>query len=62
VAVLLGAFISVASVPLPAVLVVAMLIVRWHYGFNTIKFIAVTAADPQFGRPGVEVNVLYLAF
>jgi putative oxidoreductase len=59
-AVLLGAFISVASVPLAAVLVVAMLTVHWHYGFNTIKLVAVTAAGPQFGPPGVEINVLYL--
>jgi putative oxidoreductase len=60
-AVVLGAFISVASVPLAAVLVVAILTVHWHYGFNTIKLVAVTAAGPQFGPPGVEVNVLYLA-
>ena len=60
-AVVLGAFISVVSVPLAAVLVVAMLTVHWHYGFNSIKLVAVTAAGPQFGPPGVEVNVLYLA-
>jgi putative oxidoreductase len=60
-AVVLGAFIPVASVPLAAVLVVAMLTVQWQYGFNSIKLVAVTAAGPQFGPPGVEVNVLYLA-
>ena len=60
-AVALGAFISVASVPLAAVLVVAMLTVHGHYGYNSIKLVAVTAAGPQFGPPGVEVNVLYLA-
>src|SRR5262245_38789351 len=60
-AVVLGAFISVASVPLAAVLVVAILTVHWHYGFTTIKLVAVTAAGPQFGPPGVEINVLYLA-
>jgi putative oxidoreductase len=60
-AVLLGAFISVAGIPLAAVLLVAMLTVHWHYGFNSIKLVAVTAAGPQFGPPGVEVNVLYLA-
>src|SRR5215813_3484573 len=59
-AVVVGAFIPVASVPLAAVLVVAMLTVHWHYGFNTIKLVSVTAAGPQFGPPGVEVNVLYL--
>jgi len=60
-AVVFGAFIFVASVPLAAVLVVAMLTVHWHYGFNSIKLVAVTAAGPQFGPPGVELNVLYLA-
>jgi putative oxidoreductase len=39
-AVVLRAFISVASVPLAAVVVVAMLTVQWHYGFNSIKLVA----------------------
>ena len=30
-------------------------------GFSSIKLIAVTAAGPQFGPVGYEVNVLYLA-
>jgi len=60
-AVVLGAFIAAASVPLAAVVVVAMLTVQWHNGFNSIKLVAVTAAGPQFGAPGIEVNVLYLA-
>src|SRR5262245_38019186 len=60
-AILLGAFISVAGIPLAAVLVVAMLTVHWPYGFHLIKLVAITPAGPQFGPPGVEVDVLYLA-
>ena len=30
-------------------------------GFSSIKLIAVTAAGPQFGPVGYEVNLLYLA-
>src|SRR5215813_12036146 len=35
-AVALGAFISVASIPLTVVLIVAILTVHWQYGFNTV--------------------------
>jgi putative oxidoreductase len=60
-AVLIGAFISVASIPLAVVLVVAMFTVHLPHGFNSIKLVAVTAAGAQFGPPGYEVNLLYLA-
>ncbi|HWZ58033.1 MAG TPA: DoxX family protein [Gemmatimonadaceae bacterium] len=60
-AVLLGAFVMLASVPMAAVLVVAMLTVHLPYGFASIKLMAVTAAGPRFGPPGYEVDLLYLA-
>jgi putative oxidoreductase len=60
-AVLLGAFIPLASVPMAAVLVVAALTVHLPYGFSSIKLQAVTAAGAQFGKPGYEVDLLYLA-
>ena len=31
------------------------------YGFSSIKLRAVTAAGPQFGPPGYETNLLYIA-
>jgi putative oxidoreductase len=61
VAVLLGAFVWMASVPMAGVLLVAMLTVHLPYGFSSIKLVAVTNAGPQFGPPGYEVNLLYLA-
>ena len=60
-AVLAGAFVAIASVPMAAVLLVALLTVHLPYGFSSIKLMAVTPAGPQFGPPGYEVSLLYLA-
>jgi putative oxidoreductase len=60
-AVILGAFVTLASLPMAAVLLVAMFTVHLPYGFSSIKLQAVTAAGPQFGPPGYEVSLLYLA-
>jgi putative oxidoreductase len=43
------------------VLLVAMVEVHWQFGFSSIKFLAVTVDGPQFGKPGVECDLLYLA-
>ena len=61
VAVLLGAFVPLASIPMAAVLLVAMFTVHLPYGFSSIKLQAVTAAGAQFGPPGFETDLLYLA-
>lgn len=61
VAVLAGAWIPLLSVPLAAILLVAAITVHLPYGFSSIKLRAVTAAGPQFGPPGYEMNLLYLA-
>src|SRR5215831_14412850 len=60
-AVLLGAFVTLASIPMALLLVVAVFTVHLPNGFSSIKLIAVTAAGPQFGPVGYEVNLLYLA-
>ena len=44
-----------------AVLLIAMISVHLPYGFSSIKLQAVTAAGAQFGPPGFETNLLYLA-
>src|SRR5258705_8935800 len=59
-AVILGAFVTLASLPMAAVLLVAMLTVHLPYGFSSIKLIAVTAAGAQFRPPGYEANLFYL--
>jgi putative oxidoreductase len=60
-AIVLGAFMAYASLPMAAVLLVAMFKVHLPYGFSSIKLVAITAAGPQFGPPGYECNLLYLA-
>ena len=60
-AVLIGAFVWVASIPLAVVLLVAMFTVHLPYGFSSIRLVAVTPAGAQFGPPGYEINLLYLA-
>jgi len=59
--VILGVFVTLASLPMAAVLLVAMFTVHLPYGFSSIKLEAVTAAGAQFGPPGYEVDLLYLA-
>jgi putative oxidoreductase len=60
-AVLLGAWIPFVSVPLSAILLVAAITVHLPYGFSSIKLREVTAAGPQFGPPGYETDLLYIA-
>jgi putative oxidoreductase len=60
-AVLLGAFVSLASVPMAIMLLTAMFTAHFQYGFSSIKILAVTSAGAQFGPPGYEVDLLYLA-
>lgn len=60
-AVLIGAFVPLVSVPMAGVLLVAMFTVHLPYGFSSIKLIAVTPSGAQFGPPGYECALLYLA-
>jgi putative oxidoreductase len=60
-AVLLGAFVSLVSLPMAGVLFVAMLTVHLPYGFSSIKLLSVTSGRAQFGPPGYELDLLYLA-
>jgi putative oxidoreductase len=60
-AVLLGAFVVPLSLPMAAVLLVAMFTVHLPFGFTSIKLMAITPSGPQFGPPGYETDLLYLA-
>jgi putative oxidoreductase len=60
-AVLLGALVPLASIPMAAVLLVATITVHLPYGFSSIKLQVVTAAGAQFGPPGFETDLLDLA-
>jgi putative oxidoreductase len=56
-----GVAVAVASVPLVATLVVAILTVHLRYGFSAVNTIGLTPSGPVFGPPGYEVDLLYIA-
>src|SRR5262245_65438400 len=60
-AILAGAFVAVVGIPLIVMMLVAMFTVHLRYGFSAINTIGLTADGPQFGPPGFEVNLLYIA-
>ncbi len=60
-AVILGAFVTLVSLPMAALLLVAIFTVHLPYGFSSIKLMAVTSAGAQFGPVGYECNLVYLA-
>ena len=60
-AVILGAFVTLVSLPMAALLFVAIFAVHLPYGFSSINLMTVTPAGAQFGPPGYETNLLYLA-
>ena len=60
-AILLGSFVSLVSLPMAALLLVAIFTVHLPYGFSSIKLLAVTSSGAQFGPVGYECNLLYLA-
>ena len=60
-AVLLGAFVPLVSLPMVALLLVAIFTVHLPYGFSSIKLLSVTSGRAQFGQPGYECDLLYLA-
>jgi len=60
-AVLLGCLIPFFALPMTAVLLVAMFRVHLQFGFSSIKLVSVVSGRPQFGPPGYECDLLYLA-
>ena len=60
-AVLLGAFVPLVSLPLAVLLLTAIFSVHLPYGFSSIKLMSFMGGRAQFGPPGYEVSLLYLA-
>ena len=60
-AILLGAFVWLVSVPTVILLVVAIVTVHLPYGFSSIKLVSIAAGHAQFGPPGYECDLLYIA-
>ena len=61
IAVLIGAFVSLISIPSIILLTVAVFTVHLPYGFSSIKLLGVSDVMAQFGPPGYECNLLYIA-
>ncbi|MCH9015048.1 MAG: DoxX family protein [Gemmatimonadetes bacterium] len=60
-ALIAGAFVTIASVLLIINMLVALFTVHLPNGFSFIHVTGMTDAGPQFGMPGYEVNLLYIA-
>jgi putative oxidoreductase len=59
--ILFGALVPLASIPMIAVLLVAIVTVHLPNGFSSIKLTGYDAAGAHFGQPGYETDLLYLA-
>lgn len=60
-AILLGAFVTLVSVPTILLLAVAIVTVHLPYGFSSIKLMKFVDGRAQFGPPGYECDLLYIA-
>jgi len=60
-ALLIGAFVAIVSVPLIFSMLGAMFTVNIKYGFSAAKTLGLTSDGPQLGPPGYEINLLYIA-
>ncbi len=60
-ALIIGAFVTIISIPLIISMLVAMFTVNVRYGFSAIKTLGLNESDPIFGPPGYEINLLYIA-
>jgi putative oxidoreductase len=60
-ALLVGAFVRWVSIPTIIVLLTAMFTVHLPYGFSSIKLKAIVDGRAQFGPPGYECVLLYVA-
>jgi putative oxidoreductase len=59
--ILIGAYVSIASVPLAIVLLTALVTVHLPYGFFSVKLVEVSENGVKFGPVGYEHLLLYLA-
>jgi putative oxidoreductase len=58
---LAGAYVAPVSAALIVEMLVALFLVHGPQGFNVIHITHMTPEGPQFGLPGYEFNLLYLA-
>lgn len=56
-----GAFVTLIGMPLIAIHLVALATIHWKYGFSSVRTIGLGADGPQFGPPGFEISLIYIA-
>ena len=61
IAILIGAFVALVSIPAIILLAVAVFTVHLPYGFISIKLLSFSDGRAQFGPPGYECDLLYIA-
>jgi len=61
IAFMIGAFVPLVSIPAIILLAVAIFTVHLPYGFSSIKLLSVNNGRAQFGPPGYECDLLYIA-
>jgi putative oxidoreductase len=61
IAILLGVFVAWVSVPMIVLLAAAIVTVHLPYGFSSIKLMSISQGRAQFGPPGYECDLLYIA-
>jgi putative oxidoreductase len=59
--IMIGALVVPLSVPLIIVMLTAIFSVHLQNGFSTVKLKAVSSSGAEFGAPGYEMNLLYIA-
>ena len=60
-ALIAGAYVAVAAVPLAVNMLVALFTVHLPMGFSFMNITGMSETGPMFGMPGYEVNLLYIA-
>jgi putative oxidoreductase len=60
-AILIGAFVPIVSLPMAVVLLTALFTIHLPYGFFSVKLVEVHESTTKFGPVGYEIILLYLA-
>ena len=58
---IIGLLVALVSVPLIISMLVALFTIHIHYGFSAVNTIGLAPSGPEFGPPGYEINLLYIA-
>lgn len=61
IALLVGLWVTLISIPLIVSMLVAIFAVHMKYGYSSINTIGLADTGPLFGPPGYEINILYIA-